>query len=167
MSQLPNKTRKVLTFILTAASLTTALVIISSPAQAATIPSCTVQAQAPYRHVRVTGQKQVYGHGVIVRCVNATGNPIPSSSVGARVTAKLQHYNGSAFVTYPSSSTEVTSTDTLAHAWLCTTSGFGGTVPGTNFYNGYFQTQATVSLNWAGRTYSATHTSAYRLLSCR
>lgn len=148
-----------------------AVLAVAAPAQAAAVPYCYVQAQTPYKHVRVTGQKQAFGRGVITRCYNAAGTQIPTTSVNAVVTANLQRWNNAstgAWVGFAANHTQESRASHLAYNWLCTNYGFGGTIEGGgNYYDSWFRVHATVKLVWNGVTYTGTHYSANALLSCR
>ena len=147
------------------------LLTAAAPAQAAAVPYCYVQAQTPYKHTRVTGQKQAFGRGIITRCYNATGMQIPTSSLNAVVTANLQRWNNAspgAWVGFAANHTQETRASHLAYDWLCTNYGFGGTVVGAgNYYDSYFRVHATVKVVWNGVTYTGNDYSSNALLSCR
>lgn len=139
----------VATLALTGAGAVTA----TSSAQAA---PCSITAQAPYKHVRITGQKMVYGHGVLT-----CGAGVYGATTHARL-AKL--INGTWYwygvEVYGSSMTNGVE-DVVANEFLCSNYGFGGSGSGT------FKTYAWASYNDYGGSHSTGYyTSGTRYLSC-
>lgn len=134
------------------------LTIFAPPASAA--GSCTRTAEAAYKHVRVTGQKQVYGKGSFY----CTG-----SRVAISVEVRIAKYNPSDQLWYwvSTNTTRTSNSSTtqaaLAYGWLCNNYGWGS--QGSGYYRTYVR---GTWMEYGGGTLWTTPyvVSGYRYLSC-
>jgi hypothetical protein len=126
--------------------------------------ACTLTPEAPYRHTRTTGQKQVYGRGYF-------------SCTGARsalnIEVRLNVYQTSRWYVYGRSQMgygkDGPYPTALAYEFLCNNYGWGGSIDGIGGQTAYFRTEVR------GRYYDAStgkfwttpwKASGYRALSC-
>lgn len=135
---------RILTAALMLVAPVSAVALTASPAAATA--TCSMQAQTPYRHIRITGQKMVYGHAVLT-----CGTGVYSGSTHARL---AKFVNGS-WVWYGYTATDTSFSnlqeDALANEFLCNNYGWGSSG------SGYYRTYA-----WATYTdYTGTHSTGY------
>jgi hypothetical protein len=134
------------------------LMIVAPPANAA--GSCTRTAEAPYKHVRITGQKQVYGKGSFY----CTG-----SRVAISVDVRIAKYNPADQQWYWVSTNRSHTSDSssyqaaLAYGWLCNNYGWGS--QGSGYCRTYVR--GTWMEYGGGSLWTTPYVvSGYRYLSC-
>lgn len=134
------------------------LMIVAPPANAA--GPCTRTAEAPYKHVRITGQKQVYGKGSFY----CTG-----SRVAISVDVRIAKYNPADQQWYWVSTNRSHTSDSssyqaaLAYGWLCNNYGWGS--QGSGYYRTYVR--GTWMEYGGGSLWTTPYVvSGYRYLSC-
>ena len=154
----PKTLQRVVRLIASVVIVLAGLMIIAPPANAA--GACTRSPESPYKHVRITGQKEVFGKGSFY----CTGSRV-AVSVEVRVAkynpADQQWYwvNTVRSQTANSSSTQAQ----LAHGWLCNNYGWGS--QGSGYYRTYVR---GTWMEYGGGTLWTTPyvVSGYRYLSC-
>lgn len=106
-----------------------------------------VSPEAPYKHVRITGQKMVYAH-----TYNRCGY--------GHIYTTLAKWNGSAWVEYRTNQTQVSYAHLFVNNFLCDRYGFGGSG------SGHFANYSVHQVYSGGRLVTQARWSGVRYLSC-